>query len=113
MEITEVTVGLAVSDLVASRAWYERVLELGAPDLEPMEGLAEYKVGPIWLQLDEVDVTASSTMLRLGVVDIEVEHARLTALGVDVDEVIEIPELISYFNFRDPDGNEVSLYQVL
>lgn len=107
------TVGLAVSDLAAARVWYEEVLELGAPDLEPMEGLVEYKAGPIWLQLDEVDVTASSTMLRLGVADVEAEHGRLTALGVDVDEVIEIPELISYFNFRDPDGNELSLYQLV
>lgn len=112
MEITEVTVGLAVSDLASARAWYEEVLELDGPDLEPMEGLVEYKVGPIWLQLDEVDVAESSTVLRLGVPDIEAEHARLTALGVEVDEVIEIPDLISYFDFRDPDGNELSLYQL-
>lgn len=106
------TVGLAVSDLASARAWYEEVLELDGPDLEPMEGLVEYKVGPIWLQLDAVDVAESSTVLRLGVVDIGAEHARLTELGVELDEIITVPELISFFDFRDPDGNELSLYQL-
>lgn len=106
------TVGLAVSDLASARAWYEEVLELDGPDLEPMEGLVEYKVGPIWLQLDAVDVAESSTVLRLGVVDIAAEHARLTELGVELDEIITVPELISFFDFRDPDGNELSLYQL-
>jgi predicted enzyme related to lactoylglutathione lyase len=113
MQITDFTVGIAVSDIASARAWYEDVFELDTPDLEPMEGMAEYKIGSLWLQLDGVEVKESSTILRFGVTDIDAEHSRLTELGVDVDEVTRIPDLLSYFDFRDPDGNVLSLYQVV
>jgi predicted enzyme related to lactoylglutathione lyase len=113
MQITDFTVGLAVSDLPAARAWYEKVFELGDPSLLPMEGVAEYNLGSFWLQLDSVEVRESSTVLRLGVEDIDAEHARFAELGVDADEITRIPDLLSYFDFRDIDGNVLSLYQVV
>jgi predicted enzyme related to lactoylglutathione lyase len=113
MQITDFTVGLAVSDLAASREWYEKVFDLPAPDLQPMEGMAEYKIGSLWLQLDSVEVKPSSTVLRFGVSNIEAEHTRLTELRVDADEITRIPDLLSYFDFRDIDGNVLSLYQVV
>jgi hypothetical protein len=40
-----------VSNLSRSVEWYQQVLELSEPDLEPVDGVVEFRVGPIWLQL--------------------------------------------------------------
>jgi catechol 2,3-dioxygenase-like lactoylglutathione lyase family enzyme len=113
MKITDVTVGLTVSDLTSARAWYERALELEVPDLEPVDGVAEYKLLPgAWLQLGEGEVTVSSTALRVEVDDVDAEFARLTELGLVVEDIIRIPSVIDFFEFRDPDGNLLSLYSL-
>ena len=51
MDITSVTVGLPVTDIEASCLWYGAVFERTEPDLEPEDGVAEYEVGGIWIQL--------------------------------------------------------------
>ena len=44
--------------------------------------------------------------------DVRAEHARLSALGVDVDEPMEGPGMPLLFMLRDPDGNNVAVVQV-
>jgi hypothetical protein len=46
-----VTVGLPVSDLGQALGWYQAVFGLGEPDLAPADGVLEFQVGPVWLQL--------------------------------------------------------------
>jgi catechol 2,3-dioxygenase-like lactoylglutathione lyase family enzyme len=81
MKIQSVTIGMPSDDLERSIAWYQRTFDLDRPDLEPVEGVVEFKLGPIWFQLGRDTVTRSGA-----------------------EDVIE------YFNFHDPDGNLLSMY---
>jgi predicted enzyme related to lactoylglutathione lyase len=116
MQITSVTIGLTVSNLETARRWYEQVFELATPDLEPIDGVAEYDLGSAWLQLGEGQpADSSSTTIRFEVPDVAAEHARILALDLEIelDEIVQVPDLIDFFVFRDPDGNLLSLYTLV
>ncbi len=122
VQITSVTVGLPVRDLDAARRWYERVLELDPPHLAPVDGVYEYDLGAVWLQLFTPDADLpdpgiesgadEETVLRIGVPDVYAEHARLTELGVEVDPVVRVEQVIDFFDLRDLDGHPLSFYTV-
>jgi predicted enzyme related to lactoylglutathione lyase len=114
MDITSVTVGLPVTDIEASCLWYGAVFERAEPDLEPDAGVAEYEVGGIWIQLfEDAGAEENAVAVRFGVDDVEAEHARIGALGIDVGPVEQVPGAVAYFDFRDPDGNVLSLYSLI
>lgn len=117
MKIESVTIGLPTADLARSVAWYQRVLERDRPELEPVEGVVEFQVGPVWLQLGTDPATTvrsgAEAVVRFGVADAAVEHARLVALGIDVGELVRIDGVIEFFDFADPDGNRLSVYAEL
>lgn len=115
MKIQSVTIGMPSGDLERSIAWYQRIFDLGQPDLEVTEGVVEFKLGPIWLQLGRDTVTRSGAevVVRFGVEDAAAEHARLAALGVDVGELHTVEGVIEYFDVPDPDGNLLSLYALV
>jgi catechol 2,3-dioxygenase-like lactoylglutathione lyase family enzyme len=50
MDVSSAAVGLPVSDLAAAVTWYRQVLELAEPDLQPADGVVEFKVGSLCLQ---------------------------------------------------------------
>ena len=106
------TVGVPAADLRRAVDWYRATFELDTPDLEPSEGIVEFKLGPIWVQLVEAagGPHDGSTILRLGVHDAGAEHDRLAALGVAVGELENVDNVIEYFDFADPDGNRLGLY---
>lgn len=106
---TSVTVGLPVRDLDSARAWYERVLGKVA-DIEPVPGILEFEVHPgSWLQLHD----GHQTVFRIGVKDLEAARDRLSTMGIDVGPIERVEDVIAFFEFADPDGNHLSLYQVL
>ncbi|MFC7624276.1 VOC family protein [Microlunatus sp. GCM10028923] len=110
MKLTGVTVGRSVSDLDRSTRWYERVLELGDPDLRPVETVVEYDLGGTWLQLGQGDPAPGNTVVRFGVPDVRAERTRLINLGIAVDELVDVPGVVAYFEFDDPDGYRLSCY---
>ena len=112
MRMQSVTVRVSTADLGRSVEWYRTVFELDTPDLEPSEGVVEFKLGPLWLQLveDRQGTHPGSTVLRLGVPDVSVERDRLLALGVAVGELENVDNVIEYFDFSDPDSNPLGLY---
>jgi predicted enzyme related to lactoylglutathione lyase len=114
MDITSVTVGLPVSDIEASCLWYGAVFERTEPDLEPEDGVAEYEVGGIWIQL-YVDEQAEENpvSVRFGVDDVAAEHARIGALGIDIGPVECVDGAVDWFDVRDPDGNVLSLFSLV
>ena len=59
MHATSITIGIPVSDLQAARRWYEKVLDVSEPDLEPVADIVEYQVGACWLQLGLGPVAAT------------------------------------------------------
>jgi lactoylglutathione lyase len=110
MRTTSVTTGLPVRDLGAAQAWYADLLE-HEHELEPAEGLAEFEVHPgSWLQLVEGD---DQPAFRIGVPDIEVTRDRLLGRGIDVSPIETVQGVVRYCDFRDPDGNQLGLYQAL
>ena len=109
------TVGLPVSDLGQALGWYRDVFGLGEPDLAPADGVLEFQVGPVWLQLSVAPVAtvapvAARTVTRFGVADAGAERSRLARLGVTVGPLEHVPDAVDYFDFTDPDGNRLSLY---
>jgi len=113
MDITSVTVGLPVSDLEASCLWYGAVFERAEPDLEPTDGVAEYEVGGIWIQLlEDPDADENPATVRFGVDDVVAQHTRIAALGIDVGPVECVDGAVDWFDVRDPDGNVLSLYSL-
>lgn len=110
LNVKSITVGLPVSNLEKSASWYEKIL-MSDEKISPVEGIIEYQIGSVWIQLFEEKINVSENVLRLEVEDLETEFERLKTLGVIVDEVIEdVPGIIRYFDFSDPDGNKLSFY---
>lgn len=112
MNATSVTVGIPVSDLAVARDWYDAVLDRPA-EIEPVPGIVEYEVAGVWIQLISGRRGSPGWVFRYGVEDIELEHRRLTDLGIAAGAIETVPGVISFFAFRDPDDNELSAYQVL
>lgn len=45
-----ITIGLPVSDLEKSAIWYEKLF-MRDEKLTPVEGVIEYQIGSVWIQL--------------------------------------------------------------
>ncbi len=115
MDVLSVTVGLSVSDLAGAVEWYRKALQLPDPELEPVEGVVEFKVGSIWLQLVAGSTTrpGGGAGIRLGVDDTSTQRERLESLGIVVGHLEHVPGVIEYFDVADPDGNVLSFYREL
>lgn len=111
--VTSVTITVPVTDLRAAQRWYEAVLGVDAPDLEPVQGVVEYQVGGAWLQLSEAGDGPGGSTVRLGVPDVHEQRARLVGLGVEGGDVEVVDGVIAWWDFCDPDGNRLSLYTLL
>jgi predicted enzyme related to lactoylglutathione lyase len=109
MKPTAVTVGIPVTDLPAATAWYRSTFLLGDPDLEPMEGIVEFDLGPFWLQLVSAPDAAggSGISVNISVADAASERDRLDAIGCAVTDLSRIDEVVEFFTLTDPDGNEI------
>ena len=107
--ITEIT----VSDLSNSREWYARLFGKKGPDLEPFPGNVEFKLGNSWIQIVKGEVKPSSWNLQLEVWDLARERERIRAAGIAATEIKGVPNVISFFDLKDPDGNSMRWFQVL
>nr|WP_315528881.1 VOC family protein [Carnobacterium maltaromaticum] len=110
LNVKSITVGLPVSNLEKSASWYEKIL-MSDEKISPVEDIIEYQIGSVWIQLFKEKINVSENGLRLEVEDLDKEFERLKTLGVIVDEVMgDVPGIIRYFDFSDPDGNKLSFY---
>lgn len=111
MKALAVTVGIPVRDLARAIDWYRCALDLAEPDVVPMDGLAEFDLGPFWLQLT-VDLELAG---RHGIaVNISVEDATalrgsLSAKGLTVSELQRFDGVVDYFELTDLDGNTIGI----
>jgi predicted enzyme related to lactoylglutathione lyase len=112
VDVIETIVKISVSDLSRSREWYSRVFGKG-PDLEPFPGNVEFKIGGGWVQITNGKVQPSSWSLQLEVKDLARERERLQAVGISAGEIKTVPNVISYFDLSDLDGNSMRWFQVL
>lgn len=108
----DMIVEIQVSDLSRSREWYTRLFGKG-PDLEPFKGNVEFKIGGGWVQIVSGKPQPSSWDLQVEVQDLQRERQRLREAKIDATEIKGVPNVISYFDLKDPDGNGMRWFQVL
>lgn len=105
------TISIPVSDLNSSTEWYQQLLG-DVESFSPAEGVVEFMLNEkTWLQLFEGEVAANA-ILRLEVMDIKMQYNRLRNLKLSPSEILLVPNVVSYIDFKDPDGNQLSFYQI-
>lgn len=112
MTIRNAIASLAVRDLDASLAWYERLL--GRPaDSRPMAELGEWKFERGgWLQVYQDAERAGSGSVTLAVTSLEEQISAIRDAGTDPGEPI-IGEKVKVIMIKDPDGNSIAFAEAL
>jgi predicted enzyme related to lactoylglutathione lyase len=108
-------VGLPVSNMAASKAWYARVLGstvvYEVPEQQWCEITTPAKGTLLGLHEQQGATIGSANALGMSVVDMAVARAHLVAQGVKLEnDVIEIPGIVKLLYFLDPDGNRMWFY---
>ncbi|MGP3685740.1 VOC family protein [Streptomyces sp. IBSNAI002] len=98
---------LPVSDHATAIAWYRKWIGRG-PDVEPMEGVAEWQlVDNGWIQVAYAPETAGKTSIAIGVEDIDAHLAGLAGAGVTSGEIQDY-DFIKMSELVDPEGNKIN-----
>jgi lactoylglutathione lyase len=115
-KIKSATVGIAVKDTKEATKWYKSLLG-DIETMEPSPGVIEMKLtNDTWLQLDDtgyLKIGGGATIIRLETDDIEAAHDRAKKLSSDVDDIVTVPGVVKFFDFKDPAGNRLSYTQLL
>ncbi|WP_292980708.1 VOC family protein [Mycobacterium sp.] len=109
MAIEHVLSAVPVSDLDASRSWYESLFGR-APDNNPMPTVVEWQVVPGgWVQVFANQDCAGSSFVNFAVPDLEEHIAQLRQRGLRPGEIVEANKGVRLSTLLDPDGNTVTL----
>ena len=113
-EIKSVTIGIPVTNMDNATKWYRSLLG-NVEEMEPAPGVWEFSLTPTtWLQLFEVKNSQSNpTVVRFESSDINASHELALKISKEVTEIESVPEVVSYFDFKDPFGNSLSFYELL
>jgi len=112
IDVKDTITEIRVRDITASREWYT-LLFGKPPDLEPFPGNVEFKIGGAWVQIVKGEVKPSSWTILFEVRDLARERERIVKAGINAPEIQSVPEVISWFDLGDPDGNQMRWFQVL
>jgi catechol 2,3-dioxygenase-like lactoylglutathione lyase family enzyme len=111
-----ISIGMPVSDLDASIAWYSDVLGFSLAFKVAEMGWAEMATETAGVtiglsQVEQVNTDGGATV-TLGVTDVRAARAQLEAKDVRFDgETQVIPGMVTLVTLFDPDGNTLMLYQ--
>lgn len=113
MAVKSFTIGLPVTDLNKAVEWYRRLLGR-AEEINPAPGVWEFRViSSGWLQLFEAEPDIPNpALVRFESDNIEASRTLAVSLGTEVGEVQTVPGVVSFFEFRDPFGNQLSFYSL-
>ena len=101
---------LPVVDHAAAVSWYEKWIGRG-PDVEPMEGVAEWQLAEnAWIQVSVDPEPAGKSTVVVGVGDIDAQCSTCAAAGVTVGEINDYG-FIKTAEAVDPAGNKVLFIQ--
>jgi predicted enzyme related to lactoylglutathione lyase len=107
VSIDNVLASVAVADLRAAVAWYERTIGR-KPDSTPMPEVAEWKFSRGgWLQVYELPERAGGGSCTLAVSDLDEVAARLGRLGIDTSGRTA-SDKVRTLMITDPDGNHIA-----
>lgn len=112
MKIDNAIASIAVKDLKAASAWYEKLL--GRPaDSTPMPEVAEWKFERGgWLQVYQLPERAGAGSCTLAVSDIAEVKAHLQTMAIDTSESTS-GETVKTVMITDPDGNHLAFAQAI
>ncbi|RYY34033.1 MAG: VOC family protein [Sphingomonadales bacterium] len=112
------TCAISVTSLDAAIPWYQSLL--GAELLYRMDEIAWCElvspVARVNIGLSQVETVpqGGGATLTFGVADMDAAKAALDAAGVRQDgDITEIPGMVKFLTFFDPDGNALMFYQDL
>jgi predicted enzyme related to lactoylglutathione lyase len=112
MTIDNALASVAVKDLKASAAWYERLFRRPA-DSTPMPDLAEWKFERGgWLQVYQLTERAGGGSCTLAVSDLDQVVAHLQSLGIDTSERTSGAKVKTVM-IVDPDGNHLGFAEAI
>jgi glyoxylase I family protein len=100
---------IPVSDIEASRAWYEKLIGR-APDNHPMPVLYEWQVVPGgWLQIWADTERPGSGLANFAVDDLDAHVAAATDNGLAPEATEDVNKGVRLCTLADPDGNLIRL----
>ena len=112
MTINNAIASLAVKDLDASVAWYQKVIGR-QPDSRPMPEVAEWKFERGgWLQVYQLPARAGSGSVTLAVSSIAETIAALDKLAIDTSQRPS-REKVKTVMVADPDGNHIAFAEAI
>jgi len=98
---------LPVADHAAAVAWYKQWIGRD-PDVEPMEGVAEWQLAEnAWIQVSVDPESAGKTSVVIGVEDIDAHVASLAKGEVKYGEIQDYG-FIKLTEVPDPEGNKIN-----
>lgn len=98
---------LPVADHAGALAWYTNWIGRG-PDVEPMEGVAEWQLAEhAWIQVGQDEENAGNGSVIVGVDDLDELVADLGKVGVTCGEIQDY-DFIKLSELADPEGNTVN-----
>jgi hypothetical protein len=101
---------LPVGDHAAAVSWYQKWIGR-APDVEPIEGVAEWQLAEnAWIQVSADPEPAGNATVVVGVGDIDTQRTNCAAAGVTVGEVNDYG-FIRTAEAVDPAGNKLMFIQ--
>ncbi|WP_232666706.1 VOC family protein [Pseudonocardia sp. TRM90224] len=101
---------LPVTDHEKAVAWYQSWIGR-APDLVPMEGVAEWQLtGNAWIQVSVDPEPAGRTTAVVGVLDLDAQRAACAAVDVAVGEINDYG-FVKTAEAVDPAGNKILFVQ--
>ena len=105
----------AVTDYEKSKKFYEEILgfekvfdagaEVGWVEFAlPVEG------SRLGLNISaETKITQGSGVLTLMMADLDKTKSYFDGKGTETTDIVDIPDMVSYFNISDPDGNRIQI----
>lgn len=112
MKIDNAIASIAVKDLRAASAWYEKLF--GRPaDSTPMPEVAEWKFERGgWLQVYQLPERAGAGSCTLAASDIAEVKAHLQSMGIDTSEATSGAKVKTVM-ITDPDGNHLAFAEAI
>jgi hypothetical protein len=108
--LTSVVGVLPVADYAQAVKWYQNWIGR-APDVEPMEGIAEWQLAEnAWIQVAADPESAGRATVVVGVKDIDAQRSACAAVDVAVGDVSDYG-FIKTAEAVDPAGNKVLFVQ--
>ncbi len=104
-----------VKDFERAKKFYSEILGFektwdGGEEVGWMQFALPVKGAQLGLNLQrEGEVKQGSGTLTLDVEDLETTRNYLTDKGVQADVIVDVPDMVSYFNIIDPDGNKIQI----